>query len=158
MSSRTNQGRRVYVCATAQNSDLNQAGYEALTWVEVGSVGNLGETGNVQEFLNYDVWGTGTRQKAKGINDAGSPVLEVAQDYGDAGQDILRTFGDPNNNDNMAVQIEDNDIESGGSTNSKYYYRGRVVGPRHGQGAAEDFVVDRYTFGFNQAEVAVERT
>lgn len=41
----TNKGRKVYVCETPQPSDLNQAGYEGLTWVEVGNVGSVDQTG-----------------------------------------------------------------------------------------------------------------
>ncbi len=151
----TNSGAKLYVCATAQNSDLDEAAFEALTWVQVKGVGSHGETGTITNMVSYDTWDTVFLQKAKGTSNAGDPEVEVARNAADAGQDILRTAGAATNRNNYAFKIERNDAPPSG-TPTTIYNRGLVAGPRRPNGRNEDFDLEVYTFGLQQQEVVVD--
>jgi hypothetical protein len=151
----TKKGSKVWVCATAQNSDLNQAGYEALTWVQVGKVGNPGDLGATSNLPTYDTLDETVTQKQKGVANAGDPQIEVASVASDAGQIILRTFGDPLNQNNLAIMWERNDMPSGGAANTRIYSRGVVSGPMYPGGGSDDFDLERFTIGLNQIPIRV---
>ncbi|QWY83154.1 hypothetical protein [Rhizobium phage RHph_X2_24] len=150
-----NAASKLYICATPQNSDLTQADYEALSWVEIKFVGSLGETGKSTNVLSYDTWDTTVIQKAKGMTDAGSPELEVARTPSDAGQDILRAAAVVGNNNNYAFK----ELRADGTTStngSVRYNRGLVMGPRYPGGRNEDFDLEVYTLGFQQEPIIVD--
>lgn len=151
----TLSGSKLYVCATVQNSDLNLAAFEALTWVQVKGVGSHGETGTNTNIVSYDTWDTEFVQKAKGTSNAGDPEVELSRIAADAGQLILRTAGDHFNKDNYAFKIEKNDAPSGG-TPTYIYNRGLVAGPRTPHGRNEDFDLEIYTFALQQQQIIDE--
>jgi hypothetical protein len=138
----THAGAKLFACATAQQADLDQAGFEALVWVQIKGVGNHGETGSSTNILNYDTWDTDVIQKAKGMTDGGSPEIELARIPDDPGQDILRTAAATNLN--YAFKIEMN------------YNRGLVAGPRTPNGRNEDFDLEVFTLGLNQRQITVD--
>lgn len=149
----SNAGSKIYVCATPQANDLVQADYEALTWVEVKSIGNRGEAGSNTNILTYPTWDTTVAQKAKGITDAGSPTLEVARVPTDPGQIILRAAAKTNLN--YAIKEVRNDAVSVGATGTVIYNRGLVTGPIRPGGGNEDFDIERFTFALQQEETVV---
>lgn len=152
----TNSQSKLYVCAASQANDLDQAGFEALTYVLVGNVGEVGETGSDTNILTYDTWDTKVAQKAKGIIDAGSPDVEVARDYDDAGQNILRAAAKTNLN--YAFKIVKNDAIIIGGTGTTIYNRGLVTGPKRPNGRNEDFDLEQFTFALQQEEIVVDPT
>lgn len=152
----SNAGSKVYVCADPQPADLDQAAYEALTWVEVSNVGNFGETGSNTNILTYDEWGTDVIQKSKGITDAGSPTIECSRNATDPGQVIMNAIA--RTNFNYAIKVQHNDAETVGGTGSTFYHRGLVTGPTRPQGRNEDFILEVFTFAINQREVKVDPT
>ena len=152
----TNAGSKLYVCATAQQADLDAAGFAALTWVQVKGVGNHGETGSSTNILTYDTWDTDVVQKAKGMTDAGSPEIELARIPDDAGQEILHTAALTNLN--YAFKIERND-KPNADVDSKptiVYNRGLVTGPRTPNGRNEDFDLEVFSLGLNQRQIVVD--
>lgn len=151
----TLSGGKLYVCATAQNSDLNEAAFEALTWVRVKGVGSHGETGTNTNIVSYDTWDTEFVQKAKGTSNAGDPEVELARIPADAGQIIMRTAGDHFNKNNYAFKIELNDAPSGG-TPTTIFNRGMVAGPRIPFGRNEDFIIEVYTLALQQQQIIVD--
>lgn len=152
----THAGSKLYVCATAQPDELDVTEYGALTWVQVGGVGSVGETGSNTNILSYDTWDDEAVQKAKGMTDAGSPEVEVARDPDDAGQDILRTAADTNLI--YAFKIEGTDVPDANpaSTPTIRYNRGLVVGPREPNGRNEDFDLEVFTLGLVQKQIKVD--
>lgn len=154
----TNAGSKLYVCATAQPDELNQTEYEGLTWVEVGGVGSVGETGSSTNILNYETWGDDVVQKAKGLTDAGSPDIEVARDPDDAGQVILRTAAATNLI--YALKIEGTDVPDANpaSTPTIRYNRGLITGPREPNGRNEDFDLEIFGCGLVQKQIKVDPT
>ena len=153
MSAFSNASGKLYVCATAQNTVLAKTDYEGLTWVEVGSVGSIGEMGRQTNVLTYDTWGEAVVQKAKGMTNAGDVELEVARDASDAGQDILRSIA--GNPDKYAFKLVYND-GSNGNTGTVVYNRGMVLGPRRPNGRNEDFILEVFTLAMIQEEIVVE--
>jgi hypothetical protein len=93
-----NAGSKLYICATPQQTDLDQAGYEALIWVQIKALGNHGEAGSDTNITTYDTWDTKVIQKGKGMTDAGSPEIECARLPTDAGQILVRAAAKTNFN------------------------------------------------------------
>lgn len=153
----SNAASKIYICSIAQNVALDQSGYEALTWTEIGGIGSRGETGKVTNVLTYNTWGDSVSQKAKGMTDAGSPELEVARSQTDAGQEILRDAAAIGNNNNYAFKEVRAD-GAVGATGTVIYNRGLVMGPKRPGGRNEDFDVEIYTLGFQQEEIVVDPT
>lgn len=151
----TNAGAKLYVCATAQASDLTATAYAGLTWVLVGGVGKIGETGTTTNMLNYNTWDTTVMQKAKGVSDAGNPEIEVARDPADAGQTILRTIADTNLNYAFKIERNDKPNTNAGSKPTTVYNRGLVAGPRTPNGQVEDFDLEIYTLALQQKQIVV---
>lgn len=149
----SNAGSILYFCVTPQNSDLAQADYEALTWVQIKSLGNMGETGSKTNVLSYDTWDTTVIQKAKGLTDAGSPTLEFARIPTDPGQIALRAAA--KTNQNYAFKVIRNDPATVGGVGTIIYNRGLVMGPTRPGGKNEDFDLEVFTLGLNQQEVVV---
>jgi hypothetical protein len=152
----TNSGRKLYICATAQVTALDAAGYAALTWVRVIGVGKMDAIGTKQNILNYDTWDTDVIQKAKGLKDAGSPQVEIARNVGDNGQDALRAAALVNLP--YAFKIEGNDKLTSGGSNGLIYNRGYVGGPERPQGRNEDFDLEMFSMGFIDLEIVVDPT
>lgn len=151
----TKKGSKVYVCETAQNTDLTASTYAALTWVQVGKVGNIGDFGSDSTINNYNTLDEPVQQKQKGVSNAGDPELEIASVADDDGQVILRTFGDPLNVNNMAIKIERNDAPQG-MTNTIFYSRGVVSGPLYPGGGSDDFDLEKFKIGLNQLPIRVD--
>lgn len=69
----TQAGAKFYIAvdvggdAVVQNSDLDLTAYEALEWLEVKGVGNLGETGTTTNMVSYDEHATEVSQRAKAL-------------------------------------------------------------------------------------------
>lgn len=146
-----------YVCPVSQNTELTQPEYEGLDWVEIKSIGNIGETGKSTNMLNYNTLNDSVTQKAKGMTDAGSPSLEVARLPTDPGQEILREAGSVGNNNNYAFKQVCSDGPVGG-TGTVIYNRGLVSGPTRPNGGNEDFDVEVFTLGLQQEEIVVNPT
>jgi hypothetical protein len=158
----TNRGRKVYIAVTSsggstpspQASVLDQAGYEALNWTQVGNVGSVGETGTDENIVSYDELSTDVTQKQKGIANAGDPVIECARNPTDLGQIAMRAAAATRFN--YAFKFEDADAPDTDHTNTIYYNRGRVAGPKRPNGRNEDFILEQYTLALNQREIVVD--
>jgi len=160
---RTNSGAKLYIAvdgtgdALPQNTDLDLAGYQGLTWLEVSNVGSFGETGTNTNIVSYDTLDTEVTKKGKGISNAGDAELELARDPADLGQIELRAAA--LTRDNYAFKYEQDDqITPTTGNGTTYYNRGLVAGPRHPNGRNEDFVLEVYTLGMNQKEIVEEAT
>jgi hypothetical protein len=148
MSVYTHANVQFLVSTTPQNADLNQAGFEGLTYTPVGFVGSLPERGINTNMLSYDMVNTLVSDKAKGITDAGSGTLECARNITDPGQILMTTIGQPDYFDKHAFKMikQDGTIE---------YGRGLVAGPNYPGGRNEDFDVANYSIAYVQAPIEV---
>jgi len=152
----TNAGSKLFVCATAQQADLDDEAFAALDWVQVRGVGSFGETGVSTNILTYDTWDTDVVQKAKGMTNAGDPEIELARIPDDPGQVILRTAA--RTNLNYAFKVERNDKPTINGTPTIRYNRGLITGPREPNGRNEDFDLEVFTLGLQQRQVTVDPT
>ena len=130
------------------NADLDQTGFEALTWTPVSNVGSIGEYGVNTNMLTYDVMDTLVSRKAKGLTNAGDPPIEVARTDADPGQIAMVAAGAPNYFDARGFRVTKQD----GAID---YLRGLCAGPTSPGGRNEDFDVHVFTLGLNQAPLHV---
>lgn len=137
-------GARFFISTTAENSDLTQTEFEALTFIEVSNVGDVGETGTSTNILTFDEWGTGVSQKSKGTSNAGDPEIQVAVNVNNAGQDAMRAACEVVDNFAFKILLKKGIIR---------YNRGIVAGPKTPHGKNEDFVLEVYTLGLNQKQI-----
>lgn len=152
----TNAGSKLFICATAQQANLDATAFALLTWVEIKGVGNHGETGTTTNILTYDTWDTDVTQKAKGISDAGSPEVELARIPTDPGQILLRTAAGTNLNYAFKVERNDKPDADPDSKPTIRYNRGIVTGPRNPNGRNEDFDLEVFMLGLNQKQIQVD--
>ena len=143
----TNSGSTVAICITPQNTHLEEADFEALTYVPIANVGNLGERGANTNIVSYDTWNTDTTIKGKGITNGGDPQLEVAQDLTDPGQIAVRTAA-ASKSGNYAFKVTRQNGDA-------QYFRGLVTGPTEPGGRNEDFVLNVFTLALNQIPIDV---
>ena len=145
----TYKGTTHWICATAQNSDLDATAFGALTWVKIGKAGNGGEWSQDAGFQTYSLLETRFQQKQKGTANAGDPVIEVSEDRADAGQDLLRIAAAQSNSNAYAVKR----IKPNGVTQ---FNRAVIGGPEEPGSGGDDFILHRFTLGFLQETVTVE--
>ncbi len=149
----SNAGSKFYISATPTPDDLTRAGFEALTWIEVKGVGELGETGSQTNILTYDTWDTDVVDKAKGMTNAGDPTLEVAANLSDPGQIAMTAAALTNMK--YSFKIVRNDPVTIGGQGTTIYNRGLVTGPTHPNGRNEDFDIDIFTLAMVQRELRI---
>lgn len=154
----TQAGAKFYIAvdvggdAAPQDTDLDQAGYEALTWLEVKGVGNVGQTGTDTNVVSYDELATEVTQKGKGISNAGDPDVECRRIGSDPGQVEMRAATATKSSYAFKYELDD----SAGVNGTTFFNRGLVMGPTRPNGGNEDFDLEVFTLGLNQKEIVVE--
>lgn len=146
MGSTTAAGTGIEISAAAPATE-DDAGYEALTYTEIGSVeqiGAIGATTNKVEFQPLK----GPKQKHKGSTDYGSLQPSLAHDPEDAGQELLRTAADPDNNALYSFKVT---YASG----DKRYFQGRAFGYPENVGNADSILMANPTVEINTKIVKV---
>jgi hypothetical protein len=117
MASRTSAGSTLRVSA-AQPGTFNVAGYNALSWTEVGEITDLGEFGREYNLVTHNPLKTRATVKKKGSYNEGQINLQMALDDADAGQVIL-----------SAAVLSDNDysFEITLQSGKKYFFQAQVM-------------------------------
>lgn len=108
------------------------AGYEALTYTEVSNVESLGGFGASTEVVTFQPL-KGAQQKHKGPTNYGTLNPTIALDEEDAGQALLSTASDPENNALYAVRVTKPD-------GSERFFQVRVFGMPETIGAANSMI------------------
>lgn len=137
-------GAKVSICATAQASTLNKAGYEALTFINIDSVVT---PPSVSEEVSMPTQSYINRSRAvfqKGVYTGGASEIVVGYDYDDAGQDALYVASQaPGKYAFMMELVDSPNVAT--TTNTIVYFRA-LVGPRMAEGGgAEDFINHTYS-------------
>jgi hypothetical protein len=84
--------------SAAAPATFNAAGYQALTFTEVGKITAMsGIPARIFNMVTLNYLASGGTDKAKGSYDLGTTTLTVALDADDAGQDLLLTANDSRN-------------------------------------------------------------
>lgn len=142
MADQLNLDGTLYICATVQDNDLNQAGFTALTWVEIGKIVTLPQVGFEANVVTQNYVNTDFSTDAKGFINGMATEVVVGRDPADAGQDILRTAS--NSRSKYAFKREYADAVSGFTATLKYF-RALVTSEMDAGGGGEEF--DNQTFG-----------
>jgi hypothetical protein len=142
----TLQGAVVSISSTPVTLPLNAAGFGALTFTPIGSVGNLGDYGAAPNIVSYNTLDTEVTSKAKGVEDAGELTIEVARIFDDPGQIAIRAAAATKFN--YAIKIEYADAPSDDWSNTIVYAAGPVAGPMLPGGGTDDFIRESYTVAF----------
>lgn len=155
MADEINQGGSIYICTTAQNSDLTQSEFEALTWVEIGKVVTMPQIGITTNIVQQDYVTTTISQKQKGVKAGNDTEIVVGNDSADAGQDALRTAALTKNN--YAFKREYNEVTGSGYLPTIRYFRALVGEPMDAGGGVEDFENETFPIYINgQRPIRVE--
>ncbi len=117
-------GGSLYISATLP-ATYNEAGYEALTWTEVGGVTSLPSVGGTFSEVSIPLVKTGTCKK-KGTKDFGTGSIEFAAALTDSGQ--IAMIAAYNSYDSVAFKI----LYADGSAD---YVTGNVLGVPKTNGA-----------------------
>lgn len=145
----TNSGSKVYV-SLVNPSTYDQTGFEALTWLEVKPVSNIGDFGGESNLVTFDPVGTGVVNKHKGSVNYGAMTLDCARDPDDVGQAALLTAGANSYKSDIAFKIAHNDTPSGGSTPTTQYFQAKVMNEKPtSMGGVNDIVSATYNVEVN---------
>lgn len=149
---------KLYISQEDVTSEINEAAYGALTWVEIGKVISEPAFGFETNMVDLPYVTTVVQKKAKGISTAATSTLTVGVDHDDLGQIELLEAGAPGYLFGRGFKLESNDKLNATGTNTVRYSYGKVAGPNLNEGAAEDRDIDSYTIGLEQAPIIVKAT
>lgn len=156
MADEINLGGKLYICATAQASNLTEVQFEALTWVEIEQVLTMPSIGETDNFVSQTYVKDGRARFKKGVTSGNATEIVVGYDYSDAGQDALATASASRNIYAFKRVLTDspNDVTT---TNTIYYFRALVGAGVDSGGAVEDFTNITYPIQItDQAPIRVE--
>ena len=132
-NAQTAAGVEFYV-GDAAPATFDKAGYEAVTWVKVGEVSNIG--GDIGKMYNLATFAALEERgivKRKGGYNNGSATVDYAYYRTDAGQEDLIAAGDLDTLFPMKIVLTDPDT-------THLYFMGLVMGTPISIGGAEDFL------------------
>lgn len=136
MTINTTAKSRVFIGSTSNNDIALLDDFEAVTWVEIKEVENLGEAGpeaSVQTFLSL---ADGYVRKLKGSIDSGTIELIVGRDPVDPGQNKAREAVADWNKYPIKVVLNDKPTPTG--TDTVFYFRAVVASARNDLGDADN--------------------
>ncbi len=145
MGTMTSAGTKLAISAAAPATQT-EAGYEALTFTEIGKVESVGAFGAVTEEVTFQPL-RGPRESHKGGTNFGTLSPSIAHDDEDAGQTLLRTAAD-DATDLYSFEVE---FPSG----AKRYFQGRVFGYPENVGAANAMLMANPSIGISTTVIKV---
>lgn len=117
MTSMTSAGSSLEVSATLP-ATYDQAGFEALTFTNIGEITSVGEYGRTYEKVTHNPLDKRNTVKRKGNYDEGALSMQMARDPSDAGQAILITARDDDASYAFKVTLQDGTVN---------YFTGQVM-------------------------------
>lgn len=135
--------------ATGEPATLDQAGYEALTFAEVGNVATIGGTGDTHADITPPPdLKTGRQLHFTGAKDGGEVAITIhTEDFADAGQDAVRAANGQRSNFSFKIADPDGNVE---------YSFGRVVNYRKIEKSATSYEGVEFTVRINSDQTIVE--
>jgi hypothetical protein len=104
------------------------AGYNALTWTNVGEVTDVGELGKEYNLITYTPLASRRVQKLKGSYNQGTMALQMARDTADAGQTAIRTARDSDADYAFRLTLQNG---------TKLYFQAKVMGYKTSVGSTD---------------------
>jgi len=147
MTSSTSAGSTIALSA-ALPAAQTEAGFIALAMTEIGGVESIPAFG-AQTAVNTFQPLKGPQEKHKGPVNYGSLAIPMAYDKADAGQTLLRTAADPDNNALYAFRVT---FPNG----DRRYFLGRVFGNQETIGSATNVLMMNSTVEINTKPIKVD--
>ncbi|WP_152047178.1 phage tail tube protein [Aureimonas psammosilenae] len=110
----------IKVFIAGESTAKTKAEFEALTWVEVGSIADISPFGDKREQVSLELYGAGRRIKRPGVRDAGNLTLKVARDSFDAGQNLARAGYEGGKPNALKVVLPDRPTGTNGKPTTIY--------------------------------------
>jgi hypothetical protein len=110
MTAMTSAGTTLAISA-GNPATFNQAGFEALTFTEVGEITSVdGDVGRVYNLVTHNPLATRATVKKKGSYNSGSLTLPLAIDRADAGQVIAQAALLSDSNYSFKLTLQDGSV------------------------------------------------
>jgi len=149
----TSAGAKLYVVAAgALPATFDEAGYEALTYVECGYITEIPEFGETYNINTLNILGSRIVTKAKGSVDPGSLALPMARVAGDPGQAILDGARDDDRSFSFKVTLSDDFTPTTGHPTTAYF-TGKISGYPINIGGVDGFVMSTVTIAIDRIPV-----
>ena len=123
-------GTKLGICASAP-ATFNAVGYNALTFVNIGEITDLGEFGREYNLITHNPIDTRATKKLKGSYNEGQASLTVALDTKDTGQNLAKTASESDADYYFKVVMQNGD---------KYFYPAKVVSFKRSVGSVDNVV------------------
>lgn len=146
MTVRTSAGTTFGVSASAP-ATFNDTGYAALTFTPVGEVTDLGEFGREYALVTHNPLATRGTVKRKGSRNAGTITLQLGLDTDDAGQVLLKSAANSDNDHYFKVTDQKGDI---------YYFAGQVMSFKTGFGGVDQITSATVTIELTESAGGVD--
>lgn len=127
MGVKTSAGTVFGVSASAP-ATFTEAGYAALTFVNVGEITDLGEFGREFALVTHQPVGSRGTQKFKGSFNDGSMTLTLGLDSVDAGQILMKAASMSDADYSVSVTTQNGDV---------YYFQVKVMSWKVGIGSVD---------------------
>lgn len=150
----TTAGAKLYI-GPANEVAADATAYEALTFVEVKPVEDLGEFGDVYNPVQFISLGDSRAQEFKGSVSGGTMNVVVGLDEADLGQIDVKAALPVKGQYAWKVSLA---LKAGESTPEIYYFRGQVMSFNKTVGSADNVVRRNLNISVNSAEVYVAAT
>lgn len=132
--------------AVGEPATENAAGYEALTWVEVGEVVSIGEYGDTSEDVAVTKLKDGRTEHFNGAKDGGEMPVTCVREAADAGQVLVEANANTNQTVSTRITDPNGDIE---------YSYGRLANFRRPERTASSYDGVTYAVRRNSGTVTV---
>lgn len=140
MSVGTAAGSRFFLGPANDTAD-EIGDYEALAYVEVGEIEDMGEFGDQANIVQFTAIGNRRVRKFKGSYDAGDMNMTLGFDAGDAGQTALVAALASDSDFAVRITLPDgDDTTSPAGDPTTFYFRAKITSNRRNVGNAENIV------------------
>lgn len=137
------KGTKIYL-SSALPSTYDVAGYDALTWTEIGMIESVGDFGPESSVGTFTPIGTGVACKFMGTTDNGEITLTIAKTSTDTGLSTLIAAQGATSSIAMKVELSEVGTTTQGHTtpakHTRYMFPGLVKGARITVGTGDDVV------------------
>lgn len=145
MAVRTSAGTTISVSA-ATPATFDVAGYEALSFTDIGEVTDLGEFGREYALVTHNPVGSRGTVKKKGSFNEGSMAMSVGLDTDDAGQILLKAASSSDSDYSFKVVTQNTDT---------YYFQAQVMTFKVGVGSVDNITTAAITLELTSSSAGV---
>jgi hypothetical protein len=117
--------------SASQPATFDEAGYEALVFTNIGEITDGGEHGRTYAEVTHNPIDSRGTQKFKGSFNEGNKTLQLALDSDDAGQILLKTALNSDNDYSFEVTYPNGDID---------WFQAKVMSFRKATGGVDSII------------------